>query len=116
MACRCGFKVSDLESEIYEQFDPKDSPELAHAREILPAWFVDRMMADNWLFGLMMTDGTVIGIQCINRVTQSADGTIWLDVELINHDFDGVFVAPTIRLTASINASHVMAAFELADT
>ena len=91
----------------------------------LPAWFTERMKDDVWSFGLLMCDGTIIGIQAIEAINQAADGTIWLDVRLMDSsdgttawldNFDKKFVAPTSRLEASINASHVMAAFEIADT
>lgn len=88
---------------------------------LLPAWFVPRMMSDHWFYGLMMTNGTIIPINDICEVHQDASGTLWLDVGLCefgDREVPGfnVFNAPTSRLTASINASHVMAAFELADT
>jgi hypothetical protein len=93
--------------------------------DILPAWFTERMMGDVWSFGLLMRDGTIIGIQSIESVKQAKDGSIWLDVRLMESSdstvawlkkFDKTFVAPTSRIEASINASYVMAAFELADT
>lgn len=89
---------------------------------ILPAWFVPRMMYDTWRFGLMMVTGVTIGIEQIRNVRRDATGNIWFDVELLGKNptyqmSQGTFfVAPTSRTTASINASHVMAAFELADT
>lgn len=86
-----------------------------------PPWFMGRMLTDVWSFGLLMCDGTVIGIQAIEHIKQTADGTIWIDVTLMDSiswpdDFTKKFVAPTSRLEASINTSHIMAAFELADT
>lgn len=113
--------MSKLEPEIDEEsiaIDEDDLPQVIHARQVLPTWFVDRMMTDTWWFGLMMSNGTVIGIHRILSVDQAADGTIWLTVELLSDTpgDDRVFIAPTSRLTASINASHVVAAYELADT
>lgn len=98
--------------------DEDDLPQVIQARQMLPTWFVDRMMTDTWWFGLMMSNGTVIGVHRILSVDQAADGTIWLTVELLSDTpgDDRVFIAPTTRLTASINASHVVAAYELADT
>ena len=90
------------------------------ATKLLPAWFIPRMMEDVWSFGLLMTTGVTIAIQQIRSVHQAADGSIWIDVILSDGDdpFDasGKFVAPTSRLEASINTSHIVAAFELADT
>ena len=93
---------------------------------ILPAWFVPRMMTDNWFFGLLMVSGITIGVERIEKLHRDAAGNIWLDVVLLDrlpsHDavphlsLKTFFVAPTSRTTASINASHVMAVFELADT
>jgi len=90
---------------------------------LLPAWFSSRMMYDQWSFGLMMTNGTVIGIANIKSIIQDTAGELWLDVEMLaNNDLVEcrgkfkVFVAPTGRLTASIQARHIMAAFELCST
>ncbi|MDX2242561.1 MAG: hypothetical protein NW224_17880 [Leptolyngbyaceae cyanobacterium bins.302] len=98
--------------------DDEDLPQAMQARQMLPTWFVERMMTDTWWFGLMMSNGTVIGIHRILSVDQAADGTIWLTVELLSDtpEDDRIFIAPTSRLTASINASHVVAAYELLDT
>jgi hypothetical protein len=57
-------------------------------------------------------------------VQQAADGSLWLDVELsadtglIDTEQDGRrhITAPTSRHHASINAGHVVLAFETADT
>ncbi len=93
-----------------------------NAENLLPAWFIPRMMRDSWPFGLMMTNGVTICIDQIDNVHQDASGTLWLDVQLLNKiPCDGkkrlFFVAPTNdRMTATINASHVMAAFELVDS
>lgn len=104
-------------------------PELEREYEIekyiklLPAWFTSRMLDDTWNFGLLMITGDIIAIQYINSIKQDANGNIWLDATLQDdHYFDEeiqshkVFIAPTSRTNVSINSSHVMAAFELADT
>jgi hypothetical protein len=94
----------------------------AHA-DLLPGWFITRMMEDTWSFGLLMSTGITICIQNINRVYQAADETVWIDVTLMDggndiwtERLDKPFVAPTSRLEASINTQHVLAAFEIADT
>ena len=93
--------------------------------DLIPAWFTKRMTEDVWHFGLLMRDGTVIGVQTIESIQQSADGHVWLDVRLMDPSdgnsewlkpFAKSLIAPTSRLEASINASHIIAAFELADT
>lgn len=92
---------------------------------LLPAWFTPRMLDDEWAFGLLLVTGVVLGISHIERVVQAADGSLWLDVDMmenyasvsIHKDFwSSVVVAPTSRLRASVNAAHVVAAVELADT
>lgn len=90
---------------------------------MLPAWLSQRMMHDHWAFGLMLANGTILGIRTIHGITQDASGQIWLDVELLEddgmivaRDQMKVFTSPTTRTTASIAAAHVVAAFELCDT
>lgn len=85
--------------------------------KLLPAWFVERMMHDSWSFGLLTVSGTTICIESITSVHQAADGSIWLDVVLMQTtNAKNTFVAPTSRTSASINSAHIVAAFELADT
>jgi hypothetical protein len=90
------------------------------SQQLLPAWFVPRMMHDVWYFGLLLTDGTVLRITCINSVWQAADNSLWIDAEMEkwssgNYPKNHMF-APTSRLSVSINVAHIMAAFEVADT
>ncbi len=98
-------------------------PHFEEAVKLLPAWFTSRMMTDQWVFGLLTVTGQVIVISCIESIIRAADGTLWLDVEMHQQSI-GVadpifrekgFFAPTSRTTASINANHIVAAFELAD-
>ncbi len=90
--------------------------------DLLPCWMTARMMSDQWVFGLMLSTGVMLLIDCIDKVSQAADGSIWLDVTLrkgkLDHlDLPGVqFDSPTTRTEATVNAAHVVAAFELADT
>jgi len=92
------------------------------AGKLLPAWFVPRMMDDEWSFGLLLVTGQVLHITHIGHVAQDAAGTIWIDANM-NDDppfqaWKGMkdLTAPTSRRTISINAAHVVAAFETADT
>ena len=48
-----------------------------HAFEVVPAWYTQRMMTDDWLFGLLTADGRVIAITRISAV--SSDGK-WMTV------------------------------------
>jgi len=92
------------------------------AVQLLPAWFTARMMQDSWHFGVLMSDGTCIYIETILEVHQAADGSLWLDVQLseetpfAQEPHPRHLTSPTSRTKASINAAHVMAVFETADT
>lgn len=95
---------------------------------LLPAWFITRMTSDRWSFGLLTANNTIIGISGIHNIIRDVQGELWLDVELLSADdmwlqflqkkYPGAFVlgAPVKRLNATIKASHIVAAFELADT
>lgn len=113
-------ETNELEEEAYEE-DERDQ-EIREAAQLLPAWFTSRMMYDVRAFGLLTINGTVIGIQCIDSISQASDQSIWIDVTLLDTNYHSpirgipFIVAPTSRLTASINVNHIVAAFELADT
>jgi hypothetical protein len=105
---------------------PDEFGELEAECSILPAWFVPRMMGDVWSFALLTTDRVAILISTITSVDQAKDGSIWLTVDLLrDDDFWAlrlrergwrILTAPTSRTTASINASLIVAALEIADT
>ena len=105
---------------------PDEFGELEAECSILPAWFVPRMMGDVWSFALLTTDKVAILISSITSVDQAKDGSIWLTVDLLPDDNAWAFglakrgwqilTAPTSRTTASINASNIIAALEIADT
>jgi hypothetical protein len=89
------------------------------ALEVLPAWYTERMMNDNWLFGLLTTDGRVL---VINRITAVSDDGEWLDVELeTEEDADlenggadkYVYAYAPDRTKASVKVSSIVAAQEL---
>ena len=110
--------AAGLEPEEQELF-----ARIEAARKLLPGWFIVRMMSDSWYFGLLTTSNKILGIQCIDEVYQAADGSIWMDVTLLDTDLlrrdtiqQEVIIAPTSRTRASVNVSHVIAAFELEDT
>jgi len=89
------------------------------AAEILPAWYAQRMMDDEWLFGLVTSDGRMIAITSISAV--SDDGQ-WMDVELaeriqvegLENRYGTVIcaVAPD-RASASVQINAIVAAIEL---
>ena len=100
--------------------------EIGIERDLLPAWFTERMMDDQWHFGLLTVTGHLFYVQTINAIRQDASSDLWLDVE--SWDDAGSAAdsqklanmvpvhAPTSRTKATIKASHIVAAFELADT
>lgn len=90
-------------------------------KELLPAWFTKRMMSDSWAFGLLLSTGHTLYIERISNIVVAIDGNLWIDVVMKDgrpiSDFgDKLLISPTSRTTASINAFHVVAAVELADT
>ncbi|MGE0082080.1 MAG: hypothetical protein AB7U81_12375 [Thiohalomonadaceae bacterium] len=96
--------------------------DVAAAQALLPAWFVPRMMQEDWVYGFIMVYGSIIAVERVEAVRQAADGSLWLDVRLApaddywsGHYDPSVFGAPSTRRSASINCSHVAAAFELVD-
>ena len=87
------------------------------AVEILPAWYTERMMRDQWYFGLLMTNGTVIAISNIEAI--SDDGK-WMDIELLTNDEvpngDGqefITAVADDRRSASIQIEKVVMAYEI---
>lgn len=107
--------------KIKKLFLKKDDDQLfPEGSELIPGWMLERMMSDNWYFGLLMVTGDIICISEIHKVYESSNGNIWADVilsEEIPYSLDGkAFISPTGRTMASINLSHVVAAFETADT
>ena len=98
--------------------------------EHLPAWFTERMMHDNWYFGLVMINGDVLVITQIVKIVVAANDEIWIDAKLyegklgkwdncFGHGviFENRFVTAIHgRLNISINAANVMYAMELANT
>jgi hypothetical protein len=107
-----------------ESHVPQD--DIESAKKLLPAWFTERMMSDTWPFGLLLTTGHILCISRIEAVHQAADETIWLDVDMIE-DMPSKTVlqqmpkmewllSPTSRKRASVQASQIIAAMELADT
>lgn len=95
-------------------------PDVERAARLLPAWFIPRMMTDEWNFAFLMVTGDIVHLTHIEKVHLGADG-IWLDVTLSNcfgllSGGPRHFKAPTDRTFASINARHVVMAFETADT
>lgn len=110
-------KFAKIAKRIEEHYD-----EVEAASKILPAWFTMQMMADGWQYGLMLSTGRTLGISRIIEVSQDAAGGIWIDALLLESDAGNqssidILTAPCPELrNVSINASHVVAAFEIAAT
>lgn len=112
----------------WEDWEEQINNNLKLARSILPGWFVDRMMTDHWYFGLMMSDGSVITISEIVRVYVDVNGGIWIDAYMVDDDIDinpaiktdrqrHYFTAPApSRTMISLNATHIMAAFDMGES
>ena len=110
-------RIKRLEAEVADlrQITPPD--EVATVLQRQP-WFLPRMTEDNWSFGFLLANGDRIRITTILAV-KLWHGQLWLDVELEEGRFNCSpkdITAPTSRLTASVNAAHIVMAFETADT
>jgi hypothetical protein len=91
---------------------------------LLPAWFTTRMMSEVWNYGLLTVTGDILAISRINNINRDEAGNLWLDAEMVNYHVRGgdesritskILVSPTERTNVSINAAHIVAAFELTD-
>ena len=87
------------------------------AVEILPAWYTERMMMDQWYFGLLTTDGSTIAFSNISAI--SDDGK-WMDIELLTRDelprtSDTKFITAVAddRRSASIQIEKIVMAYEI---
>jgi len=87
------------------------------AVEILPAWYTERMMRDQWYFGLVTTDGHTIAI---GKITAISDDGKWMDVELLTSDEipdskDNKFITAVAndRRSASIQIEKIVMAYEI---
>lgn len=110
---------------LVELLQRQDGDVIGEATKLLPAWFVPRMMTDNWSFGLLLVTGQMLHIEIIDKV-RGTPGNVWIDVEMsanLPFETEGknwhkhIFCSPTAdRTKASINAAHVVLAVELAST
>jgi hypothetical protein len=108
------------------EYQKRHESGIARAKRLLPAWFVERMMTDSWYFGLLLVTGQVLVIESIRDV-RGTEGNVWIDVTMYGKDGNHTFhefkdlrwpcvYSPTGRTEASVNAAHVVAAFELMDS
>ena len=103
-----------MESAPESYFNAQDAAEGA-----LPAWFIPRMMDNSTgAYCLMLSTGLVMAVQRIDRLHRASDGGLWLDVELAERPAyaserkAGIFYAQSHGQEATVNASHVVTAFE----
>jgi hypothetical protein len=87
------------------------------AIEVLPAWYTQRMMQDQWYFGLRTTDGHVIAI---SRITAISDDGKWMDVSLLTDDevpddkaTKFITAVADDRRSASIQIEKIILAYDL---
>ena len=85
--------------------------------EILPAWYTDRMMRDQWYFGLVTTYGQTIAI---SRISAISDNGKWMDVELLtsdelpdNKEIRFITAIADDRRSASIQIEKIVMAYEI---
>lgn len=92
------------------------------ARELLPCWFTDRILAEPGRFAALLDTRQVLIIDAIKAVRRAPSGGIWLDVELVvpfrkdgfpwGH-FPVLKSTSPDRATCSINADHIVAVVEV---
>lgn len=90
------------------------------ATNLLPAWFVPRMMEDEWRFALMLASGDWVPLRRIEGVKQGPAG-VWIDALLLDAEgaaalrVAGLKMVPVTlaRSHVSLNAQHVAMAIEL---
>lgn len=87
------------------------------ASEVVPAWYTERMMEDEWYFGLQTSDGHVIAI---SRIKSISDDGQWMDVELLTKDevpeLAGRKLVTAVaddRRKASVKISNIVAAYDI---
>lgn len=110
-----GQKRRFVESER-ERIQNVPISEASKAKRVLPAWFSERMMGDDWFFGVLTEDGRMIGIRRIEEA--SADGS-WINVELLTKDeipgdVQCVTAVANDRRLASIQTKSIVMAYDLA--
>lgn len=92
---------------------------MKNKNDLLVGWVFERALQDNWPFGLLLNDGTRMAIKHIDSTNVDSQGNIWIDAQLSDearHQKDGYFIAPTGRLIITINASKIIAIWELSDS
>jgi len=68
------------------------------------------------IYGILLSDGTKMAIDCISKIYRDKSGMIWIDAILSldkNYYEIGYFTSPTPKQEITINASHIIAIWEL---
>lgn len=114
-------RVVRTRSDSVEQIEGLEE-KVKKAVELLPAWFVARMMNDEWRFGLFLGGGFWVAIARIVDVKQDASGDIWIDALGLEEE-EGLVIKeaggmPAVQVAKgrrmlSLNAKHVALAVEL---
>ena len=103
------------------ELESEDASDTSASFELMSP-FMRRMADDSWAFGVDLTDGRTIGVAAILGAYQRG-GVTWIEFEMLDrrphHTAVGkrpVDLSPTSRTTLAVNAQHIVALYELADT
>lgn len=92
------------------------------AKELLPCWFADRMLADPGRFAFLLDTRQILIVDSIHAVRQAPGGIVWLDLEIVvPHRKDGfpwgffpvLKASGRERALCSLNAAHIVAVVEV---
>lgn len=97
----------------------------AELRTILPAWFGNLMASTPAVYGMLLSNGTLLAVRRVAAVTRDSSGGIWLDVELIDATEKAdvldeglrersIFATATSS-TASVSVANVAAVIEMGE-
>lgn len=68
------------------------------------------------IYGVLLSDGGKMAIECISKIYRDKSGIIWIDAILSldkSYYEIGYFTSPTPKQEVTINASHIIAIWEL---
>jgi len=68
------------------------------------------------IYGVLLSDGSKMAIECISKIYRDKSGIIWIDAILSldkSYYEIGYFTSPTPKQEVTINASHIIAIWEL---
>lgn len=91
----------------------------------IPGYLFHRMETDTWFFGVLLDSGAVLAVERVSRIAPDDSGNLWVDFEMLEKQncmlgescpLGRLSYSPTERTTITVNARHIVAAFELADT